>query len=232
MVIRLSALTSLVLVTATACGSASPTASPAASPTASPVAATATPALSPSPSASPVAQVPSHGCGDPGTTLGTDRTAELAPGTYTIANPPMEFTIPEPTGDMRWFGAADCAGGFAIRWAPGPSEASATGQVAVIVTADSVDVAVAEWTTAAGSYLSRVEPAELGGASGVVFEGVLPTEQGVVSVHGGFNPRGYVAVYVVAVGTQAVVVVINTFVRGSTFVDDARPVVESFVFTQ
>src|SRR5687767_9877575 len=97
MVIRLGALTTLVLITATACGSAAPTASPAASPTASPVAATATSALSPSPSASSVAQVPSHGCGDPGTTLGTDPTAELAPGIHRVSNPPLEFTIPEPT---------------------------------------------------------------------------------------------------------------------------------------
>jgi hypothetical protein len=35
---------------------------------------------------------------------------------------------------------------------------------------------------------------------------------------------------VLAVGTQAVVVVINQYEQPTTFVDDARPVVESFRF--
>jgi hypothetical protein len=142
----------------------------------------------------------------------------------------MEFTIPAATDAMRWFGAADCAGGFVIRRASDACDGCEAGQIAVIVTPESVDVVVAEWTTAAGSYLSGVEPAELGGATGVRFEGVLPTEQNVVLVHGGFNPHGYVAVYVLAVGTQAVVVVINQYEQPTTFVDDARPVVESFRF--
>jgi hypothetical protein len=142
----------------------------------------------------------------------------------------MEFTIPEPAGGMRWFGAADPAGGFVIRYANDSCDGCEEGQIAVIVTAASVDLAVAEWTTAAGSFLSGVEPAELGGATGVRFEGVLPTEQNVIIVHGGFNPHGYVAVYALAVGTQAVVVVINQYERPTDFVDDARPVVESFRF--
>lgn len=202
-------------------------------PTAPPVTVTELPATvapSPSAAASPITGLPSHGCADAGLTLGTDPSAELAPGDYTVGNPPMDFTIPEPTDDVRWFGAAECAGGFVIRRANDPCDGCEDGQIAVIVTPESVDLAVAEWTTAAGSYLSGVEPAELGGATGVRFEGVLPTEQNVVFVHGGFNPHGYVAVYVLAVGTEAVVVVINQYEQPKSFVDDARPVVESFRF--
>ena len=162
--------------------------------------------------------------------LATDPTTELEPGLYRVVNPPMEFTIPEPTDEMRWYGAADPAGGFVIRHANDPCDGCEEGQIAVIVTPGSVDLAVAEWTTAAGSSLSGAEPAELGGATGVRFEGVLPTELNVVIVHGGFNPHGYVAVYVLAVGTQAVVVVINQYEQPTSFVDDARPVVESFRF--
>ena len=224
----------LMLTMVAACGtSATQTGTPAPSAAASVTAQAPSPSASPAPSASVSATptvAPRHGCADPALTLGTDPAAELAPGLYTVANPPLEFTIPEPTDEMRWFGAADCAGGFVIRRANDACDGCEEGQIAVIVRPESVDLAVAEWMALEDVSLSGVEPAELGGATGVKFEGVLPTELDVVIVHDGFNPHGYVAVYVLDVAGQAVVVVINQYEQPTSFVDDARPVVESFRF--
>ena len=89
--------------------------------------------------------------------------------------------------------------------------------------------AVAEWIALAASSYSPVGPTELGGASGV-FEGAVPSELDEAIVHDSFNPHGLVAVYVLDAGGQTVVAAINQYEIGEPFFDDARPVVDSFVF--
>lgn len=142
----------------------------------------------------------------------------------------MEFIIPEPTDDARWFGGADPAGGFGIRRATDPCDGCEPGHIVVIVTPQSVTAAVEEWTSLDGASLTGTEPADLGGATGLLFEGAVPSELNVAIVHGGYNPHGLVAVYALDVGGQAVIVVINQYSTAEPFFDDAREVVDSFRF--
>ena len=222
---RIGVIGAAVLVAA--CGSpASPTPSP------SPTAASATPTVAPAtPSPAPATPTASASpTGASGMTLGSDPSAELEPGTYRVSNPPMVLTIPEPTDDARWFGAADPQVGFFIRRATSSCDGCEPGQVVVLAVPGSVDDVVAQWTALADSSFSDVQPAELGGATGVVFEGAVPSELDVAIVHGGFNPHGLVAVYALDAGGQTVVVVVNQYAIDAPFFDDARTVVDSFVF--
>jgi hypothetical protein len=187
---------------------------PAATPTASQV---AIPTASPSPTLGIL-------------TLGADPNAELAPGVYHVSVPRMTFTIPPTIGDEKWFGSADPGGaGWFIRKATDPCDGCEPGHIAVLV-AQSVNAVVAEWSGIPDATLSDIQPVALGGATGVLFEGTVPSELNVAIVHGGYNPHGLVRVYGLDAGGQIVVVSVNQYSEDEPFFEDADQVLQTFRF--